>query len=307
MAALSAPFGASATEPQSIRLLPHRALYDISLRSATNSSGIADIHGQMFYDLQETCDSWVTTHRFVLMYDYIDNPSSQVVSEFATKESKDGSKFEYRARRVRDGEPQEEVTGTAAKNAKGKPFVAHYSRPEKMSMELPAETNFPSAHTLSVIKNALAEKKFIRGTIFDGSDTDGAYQVSGLVLKAISEPERKRMWPKEVDTDLARKPGWRTQVAIFPLANEQEASSEYEMDMNLLENGIVTDMNIRYADFGITQTLKALTAHPRPACDAKGRPIAELPMLHSPENDLMPTVKITPVSAPSSVLREAKP
>ncbi len=271
LAAAFYPLVAKAADGQ---LIPHRALYDITLRSAANSSGIADIHGQMFYDLQENCGDWTSTHRFILMYDYIDNPSSQVVSEFTTVESKDGKKFEYRARRVKDGEPQEEVAGTATKDpAAGKNFIAKYSQPEKMNLELPGDTLFPTEHTRNVIRNALGGKKFIRGTVFDGSDTDGAYQVSGFVLKPISEPERKRIWPRGVDTDMARKPGWRTQVAIFPLANKEESSSEYEMDMNLLENGVVTDMSIKYNDFSITQTLKALSAHERPKCDASGKPI----------------------------------
>ena len=291
-----------AAENDTIVFTPHRALYDITLRSATNSSGIADIHGQMFYDLQETCDSWTTTHRFILMYDYIDNPSSQVVSEFTTVESKDGQKFEYRARRVRDGEPQEEVAGSALKsNTNGKAFKAKYTYPEKLDMELPGDTLFPTQHTMNVIRNALAGKKFIRGTVFDGSDTDGAYQVSGLVLKAISEPERKRIWPRGVDTDLARRPGWRTQVAIFPMVNKQESSSEYEMDMNLLENGIVTDMNIKYSDFAITQSLKALNAHDRPMCDANGKPI-DAPVVTVPATD----ASNTPPSVPAEPAKAAK-
>ena len=55
-------------------------------------------------------------------------------------------------------------------------------------------------------------------------------------------------------------------MAIFPLVDKDASSSEYEMDMNLLQNGVVTDMNIRYADFAITQKLKALSANERPAC-----------------------------------------
>lgn len=248
-------------------MTPHRALYDITLRSANNSSGIADIHGQMLYDLQETCDGWATTHRFILVYDYIDNPTSQVVSEFTTLESKDGQKFEFRARRIKDGQPEDEVAGKAAKSADpSKDFFARFSFPEKNNMKLSSDTVFPTTHTMNVINNARAGKKFITGTVFDGSDTDGAYQVSGLILKPISEPERKRKWPSEVDTALVRGAGWRTQVAIFPLVNTDEASSEYEMDINLLENGVVTDMNIRYADFAITQKLKALSANEKPSC-----------------------------------------
>ena len=64
------------------------------------------------------------------------------------------------------------------------------------------------------------------------------------------------------------QPGWRTQVAIFPLSDRNETSSDYEMDANLLQNGIITDMSIRYSDFAIGQSLKALAPNPRPNCAA---------------------------------------
>ena len=52
-------------------------------------------------------------------------------------------------------------------------------------MKMTGDTIFPITHTMNVIRNALAGKKFITGTVFDGSDTDGAYQVSGLILKPV--------------------------------------------------------------------------------------------------------------------------
>lgn len=263
------PFaGAAAQEgvEKTVALQPHRALYDITLRTAKSSSGIADIHGQMYFNMEEDCTAWTTTHRFILVYDYIDNPTSQVVSEFKTVEAKDGSSLEYRARRVRDGEVQEEIEGKAARPVKKGKFLAQYTKPEPMKIDLPLETLFPTQQTIRTINGGLAKQKFITGIVYDGSDTDGPYQVSGLILKPISEPERKRIWPKNVDRDLASQPGWRTQVAIFPLSAKNEASSDYEMDANLLQNGVITDMSIRYSDFAIGQSLKALVANPRPNC-----------------------------------------
>jgi len=71
-----------------------------------------------------------------------------------------------------------------------------------------------------------------------------------------------------VDTDLARAPGWRTQMAIFPLSQEDEnAEAEYEIDMNLLINGVVTDLSVRYPDFAIRQSLQALSPYRKPQCD----------------------------------------
>jgi hypothetical protein len=277
-ATLAVALAPCARAEEVIVIQPHRALYDISLRSAKSATGIADIHGQMFYDLQASCTEWTTTHRFVLTYDYIDNPHSEVVSEFKTVETRDGRKFTFEATRVKDGEPQEEIAGIVQRPTKaGKVFQASYSKPEQARIKLAPETLFPVAHTRKVISGALKGQKFISGQLFDGSDADGPYQVSGLVLKPISEPERKREWPRDVDKKLASQGGWRTQVAIFPNSQEKESASDYEMDVNLLANGVVTDMTIRYADFAIAQSLKALSANPEPDCTPSKTPEVKKP------------------------------
>lgn len=250
-------------------MAPHKALYDITLRSAKTSSGIADVHGQMFYSLHETCDSWVSTHRFIITYDYIDNPSARTLSEYTTTESKDWKTMKFVSHRNNDLGEAVDIAGEVVRPAQpGKKFLARYSLPEQKNMPLAESTLFPVQHTFRVINNALDGKKFIRGEIFDGSDMDGPYAVSGLILKPISIPERKRIWPKDVDKNLAGVHGWRTQVAIFPLNDKGAAASDYEMDMNLLENGVVTDMSVRYSDFTIEQELKALTRLPSPECPA---------------------------------------
>ncbi len=147
----------------------------------------------MYFNMEESCAAWTVTHRFILVYDYIDNPTSQVVSEFQTVEAKDGGALEFRARRVRDGETQEEIEGKTVRGAEGKPFKARYKKPETTDMKLGPETLFPTQQTIRTINAALQKQKFITGTVFDGSDTDGPYQVSGLVLKPLTDTERSRL------------------------------------------------------------------------------------------------------------------
>ncbi len=252
-----------------VKMAPHRALYDITLRSAKTSSGIADIHGKMYYDLKETCDFWETTHRFVMLYNYIDSPSSQVVSQFTTREAKAGNYFEFEVERVRDGITEDDIAGNTQDpiQLKNGLFPVLFSLPEDITLNIPAKALFPVRHTVEMLNKAAKGKKFVKALVFDGSDTEGAFTASGIILKPISEPERKRIWPKDVDNDLARAPGWRTQMAIFPLSQmDDNVEAEYEIDMNLLVNGVVTDLNVRYPDFAIRQSLEALSPYARPKC-----------------------------------------
>lgn len=253
-----------------IDLKPHRALYDITLNSAKTASGIADIHGQMFYDIVERCDAWETTHRFVMTYDYIDSPSSQVVSEFKTFETKKGDYFKFSVERIRDGLVQELIEGETDQPLllADDQFRVKFTSPQTQSLQIDKKTVFPIHHTINILNQAAAGDRFIKAQVFDGSDTEGPFKVSGIILKPVSEPERKRIWPKDVETSLVRAPGWRMQMAIFPLSQAQEsAEAEYEIDMNLLINGVITDLDVKYPEFSIDQSLKALSLYERPVCD----------------------------------------
>lgn len=52
-------------------------------------------------------------------------------------------------------------------------------------------------------------------------------------------------------------PGWAVRMAFFPNA-DTGALSDYELTMDFLENGIISDMKIDYADFSVSQKLVAL-------------------------------------------------
>jgi hypothetical protein len=237
----------------------HKALYDIRLLATKSGSQIVNITGKMLYEWEPTCDAWISNHRFKLSYEYADTPPMNIVSDFSTYEPFDGKSIDYTSQRKRDGQLIEELRGSAEIDEKGK-GAAVYTIPRGLEFDLPEGTMFPMTHTLNVIKAISEGKKIYNGTVFDGSDADGPIEINAVVGKALRANEIVKP-SQNIDAKLVASPAHKVRLAFFPLSNASE-SADYEMDIAIHDNGVISDMHIEYDDFSITQKLVALEPLP---------------------------------------------
>ncbi len=260
--------GAFATEildpAREAGLSPHKALYEIKLVGTRSGSQIVNISGQMLYDWQPSCEAWISSHRFDLTYEYADSPAMRITSDFSTHETFDGKEMNFSSQRKRDGKLFEEVRGRATKNEDGKGEAA-YSLPKDTTYDIPEGGLFPMGHTLGMMRSLKAGKKFYNATIFDGSDNEGPVNVNifmGKKVNALAEIEPTA----DLDTTLLNTPAHQVQLAFFPLS-DASTTSDYEMDLVFHENGVISDMLVRYEDFSVSQKLVALERLDDDACD----------------------------------------
>lgn len=252
---ISAPSPAGAVDAaKKAGLEPHKALYEIDLVSTRGGSQIVNIDGQMLYEWSTGCDAWNSNHRFNLLYEYADSAPLTITSDFSTFEPFDGKSLDFVSQRKKDSRVFEELRGHAelGEDFSGK---AVYNVPDGLSYDLKKQTYFPMRHTLELISQAKAGKKFFTATMFDGSDEEGPVQVTAFVGEEVEKPAL--MKNVKLNESLLENRAWKVRMAFFPLNNE-ESTSDYEMDVILHENGIISDMHIEYEDFAITQKLIAL-------------------------------------------------
>lgn len=241
-------------------LVPHKALYDIDLVSTRSGSQVINISGKMYYEWRPSCDAWTTDHRFSLVYEYADSPGMRVLSDFSTYEPFDGKSLDFASRRQRDGELYQELRGHAEIEP-GKAGEAVYSLPEGLSFDLSPDTLFPMAHTIEMVRQAQQGEKFFSAQVFDGSDDEGPIEINTFIGEKVNA--MKMIQPsKDVDMTLLNSPAWKVRMAVFPLANDDQTSSDYEMSMIFHDNGVISDMLIEYDDFSVTQKLVALERLP---------------------------------------------
>lgn len=227
---------------------PHKALYDISLKSISSGSQIANISGQMYYEWREDCDAWTSKHRFNLLYEYSDEPAMRITSDFSTFESFDGETLDFISRRHQNGQLFEVVKGQATKE------LASFSSPENLSHALPQGTLFPMAHSKYVINALHKGEKFARATLFDGSDAEGPVEVNAFIAKPIETIAAQNIAGK---SNLLDSQAHEVQLAFFPLSSEED-TPDYEMRLTLHENSVISDMDIDYGEFSVRQELIAI-------------------------------------------------
>lgn len=241
-------------------IMPHRALYTMSLGRATGDAGVTGASGTMAYQWGETCDGWTVEQRYRLKMGYAESPDVSIASNFVTWEAKDGLRYRFNQKETRNGAEDEEIRGEARLDGQGKGGAAEFEKPEGKSFKLPPEMLFPSAHTILLIDQAKAGENFISKHIFDGATVEGAVLVSAAIGPKV-EPDAEAA----KKSPLLDRPGWRVRLAFFP-ADPKAEKPDYELGMLLLDNGVSRDMVIDYGDYAIRAKLDDIEGLPKPGC-----------------------------------------
>ncbi len=242
------------------RIIPHRALYSMRRGKGRSGSGVVDARGAMEYEWGETCRGWTIQQRYRLRMRYAESPDVEIQSNFVTWEAKDGTRYRFNDREMRNGKVTQDIRGTARLDGPGKGGVADFTRPRAHERKLPPGVLFPSAHTILLIAAAQAGRHFVVRKVFDGSADEGASEVSAVIgPKLVAAPAAQKLDP------LLRRPGWTLRLAFFP-ADSKAEEPDYELGMKLLNDGVSQAMVIDYGEYAIDATLDDIEPLPKPHC-----------------------------------------
>ena len=245
---------------QAADIAPHRALYTMTLGATRTDSNVVGATGAMAYEWGETCDGWTIEQRYRLRLRYAEGRDADVTSNFVTWESKDGLRYRFNQRQTRDGELDQEIRGEARLDGPGKGGVAVFEKPQAQTLKLAPGVLFPSAHTILLIDKAKTGAAFVTRQVFDGATDENAVQVSAVIgRKVAADPVAAKFGP------LVERQGWRVRLAFFP-ADADAAEPDYELGMDLLDNGVSRDMVIDYGDYSIRAKLDDIEALGKPRC-----------------------------------------
>jgi hypothetical protein len=252
--------GLSCGVAQAAEIVPHHAVYSMSLGATHGDAGVTGAGGTMAYQWGETCDGWTVEQRYRLKMAYAESSDVSISSNFVTWEAKDALKYRFNQKETRNGTDNDEIRGEAKLDGPGKGGTVSFEKPEAKTLKLPAGTLFPSAHTIFLIDKAKAGENFMSTQIFDGATVENAVLVTA-VIGAKVEPDEE----SAKKSPLLNRPGWRVRLAFFP-ADQKAEKPDYELSMVLLDNGVSRDMVIDYGEYSIRAKLDDIEALPRPKC-----------------------------------------
>jgi len=265
VALMAATTSAPATVPDDSAkpaILSHRAFYKMELDSARNTSTVRGVGGGMYFSWQDACDGWTVEQHLDLAFTHEEAEETRLSSVYTTWESKDGTRYRFNYRKANNGQQAEELRGTASLDRSGGSGTAHYTVPEAKDVDLPAGTYFPTAHTMVLVEAAQAHKPMVSATVFDGTDEEGLSQISAVI--GAGKPLMTEVAKTGLGADVPAQ-AWPVRMAFFPLEDSQ-AEPDYEMDTNLLANGVSEFMIMDYGEFKLRGTLEKVEIIPKPDC-----------------------------------------
>lgn len=252
-------------------LVPHRATYGVTLRSAASGSGISGARGAMQYRFSDACDAWTVESQIYLRMEYEESGDVETTWAFASWESKNGMNYRFRVRQNRDGENVETLQGQAmlfsAKSKKTVPArprsggVAQFTDPEEMEVELPKGTMFPTSHLTALLEAARSGARRFARVVFDGSSVDNPYEINAIIDKPETGPRKSA----KGDEVLPAHPSWRVQLAVFPVKSKG-LLPEFEMNVRYREDGIAEEMLQDFGNFILDFAPQDVEILPSPDC-----------------------------------------
>lgn len=247
-------------------LAPHRAIYDLKLRAASDRSGIEAMNGRIVYEITgNECDGMTIRYRFVTDITTADS-AYRTDQQTSTFESPDGKEFSFLTKTFVDDRPDTSVRGTAIRAADG--LHVSLSEPQKRELLLP-DASFISTHLVQVIEHARKGDLLVKRAIFDGSEGADEVVTSSTVVGAprtVSEtlPGEKA----EAVRPVANEKAWPITISYFDAdpGRSAEALPNYEASFLLYPNGVSRKLVMRYPDYSLTGELTGLEMLKRTSC-----------------------------------------
>lgn len=248
-----------------IGLVPHRAVYDIVLKEASDRSGIEGVRGRMVYEFSgSSCKGFNTKFRFVTRINVGDGV--RVTDQRSTTfEDVSAGKFRFDNKSFTDDQLDKDVSGAAAEA--GNKVTIELTGPNQRELEL-AGSRFPAEHMLEVIARARKGERVFESRIFDGSeDGDQTFLTTTIVgaakKSADSDPETKALAP------LGNSDYWPVSIAYFDEKSKGDQLPIYSQSFKLYENGVTRDLTLDYGDFVLAGKLTKLEVLGPPNGDCK--------------------------------------
>ncbi|UIJ73774.1 EipB family protein [Aurantimonas sp. HBX-1] len=270
--------GAGAAPAAAADLALHRASYDLSL--SDDSSDMVGAEGRIAVAISGDCDAYDLDYRFVARFQ---QEQELIVTDQQTesRESRDGSWFEFKTRTFVDSSPQDTVSGTAATD--GGRTVVTFTEPGVRSVDIPRAL-FPMQHTRSLIEKAEAGERIVETALYDGDDDPQKELTSTAIIGPAGSdntlrpdaprPEAPSAGGQDAGAEKAADPSdqlaglrsWRISESFYNSDSDGDGMPVFETAYTLYENGVSDDLVLRFDGYALTGGLASLDLLGNPDC-----------------------------------------
>jgi hypothetical protein len=256
-----APCIAVRAQDAPIMLVPHQAIYDLSLVQTRNSSSIVSVSGRILYDFSgNACDGYSLTFRQVSELDSTEGKVSTSDLRSTTWEGADAKSFKFTSENFVDENLIDSVDGHAERDAKK--TAVDLRKPEHKALDFDPGVVFPTEHMVRAIEAGRAGQSILSFPVYDGSDTgDKIFDTLTVIGHKIAPGARQHDDAAAHEPKLADVTRWPVTISYFAkdkAAQSGEQTPDYAIGFELYDNGVSRALTLDYNDFVVTGKLTSL-------------------------------------------------
>lgn len=250
--ALAGPAAATA-------LLPHRAVYALTLDGSKPTGQIEEMHGLIEYELTgDACAGYATDTRQTS--ESRAGEGKDLRQSVATRAWEDGQGDAYRFATTTDNgdDEPEEVEAKVTREGPDRLQVV-VTKPDERSFDLAGHVLMPTQHLVHVLAAAAAGETVLSAKVYDGA-TDPAKVYDTLTVIGRPRSDGGTLAPA-AERALAGHLSYPVSVSYYEPGSVEEAPA-YIMSFQLFDNGVVGDLKIDYGTFAVVGRMSAFEALP---------------------------------------------
>ena len=241
--------GASAEAAQ---LIPHRAVYELSAKSAGGFGKSGALRGVLTYELMDDCDGWTVNQKAGLDVTPPEGDGHRFEWSQATWEAKDGSSYRYFIKDSQDGTTGNQRRGELVYPKPGADGKLTTELPNKGEGDVPPVL-LPVQHTLALIEHADAGDTVFLAKIFDATVDEKPVEISAGFGPELAAGKTKA----EDFAPLKNVPSRHVDFAFF-VQNLPDGTPDFEQSIQLFDNGVVSQVNFEFGGLPVLGTLRKL-------------------------------------------------
>jgi hypothetical protein len=248
----------AAKEPN--KLVPHRAIYEMTLDEARSASGVTGIDGRMVFEFTGSpCDGYSLNMRMVTQMTDSQGQSNMTDLRSSTWEQGDGNKFRFQSAQYLNDKLGDVTMGRAVREDPREAIEVKLSQPSRAELALAGKVFFPTQHSIALIEKALSGENVFQARIYDGSEKGRKVYETTAFIGALVKPgaEGAKLEAAAKEKNLGELSSWPVSIGYFE-PKEGDLIPSYQIDFRLYENGVSRELSIDYGDFSIDGRLTSL-------------------------------------------------
>ena len=259
-----------------IVMVPHRAVYDMSLGETRTGSSITDVQGRMVFEITgSACEGYTQNMRFVTKMASAEGQPSVTDLRSTTYEDGAATEFRFNSTQIRDQKPGEVAIGDARRADRSADLAVELTKPEKKTLTLGNKVYLPVQHSIALVEAGRSGQSRLKADLYDGSEHgDKVYETTSSIGAEVLPGGNKKLPEVKNAEPLDALSAWPVSISYYEKGSDAtDAAPAYELGFLFYENGVSRKLLIDYGDFSIKGDLKEITfLDPTPAAKCTAKP-----------------------------------